>query len=223
MQLELISFKICPFVQRSAIVLHKKQMPFEVTYIDLHEPPAWFAEISPLGKVPILKVNNRDILFESAVIAEFINEISGDSLHPSDPLQRAQHRAWIELSSACLNDLFDIIGAPDEMSCRTACAVLHAKLDRVETALQHGPFFVGTRFSLVDAAFAPLFMRMQILHQMLHQADPVFDCNRHAGTYHWSDALLQDPEVQQSVVEDLPDLYLGMVRKRDGFIATLLP
>ena len=53
--IELISFKICPFVQRSVIALKEKQVDFKVTYIDLANPPEWFSEVSPLGKVPVLK------------------------------------------------------------------------------------------------------------------------------------------------------------------------
>jgi len=30
-------------------------VPFEVTEIDLRNKPDWFAEVSPYGKVPVLK------------------------------------------------------------------------------------------------------------------------------------------------------------------------
>jgi len=46
-------------------------------------------EISPLGQVPLLKVGN-EVLFESAAITEFIDDISEGSLHPEDPLVRAK-------------------------------------------------------------------------------------------------------------------------------------
>ncbi|MGD8643594.1 MAG: glutathione S-transferase N-terminal domain-containing protein, partial [Chromatiales bacterium] len=57
MKLELISFKICPFVQRSVITLRHKGLPYEVTYIELDDPPPWFLEISPFGRVPALRVD----------------------------------------------------------------------------------------------------------------------------------------------------------------------
>ena len=70
---ELISFKLCPFVQRSVIVLLEKEAPFDITYIDLSNPPDWFKAISPMGKVPVLKVDDT-VLFESAVIMEYLDE-----------------------------------------------------------------------------------------------------------------------------------------------------
>ena len=96
MELELISFKLCPFVQRSIIVLKHKQIPFNITYIDLADPPVWFRDISPFGKVPVLRVNDKHTIFESAVISEFLNEITPDSLLPDEPLERAINRGWIE-------------------------------------------------------------------------------------------------------------------------------
>ncbi len=42
MDFELISFKLCPFVQRAAIILHFKEIPFRTSYIDLANPPDWF-------------------------------------------------------------------------------------------------------------------------------------------------------------------------------------
>ena len=40
MKPELISFKVCPFVQRSAITLNEKGIEYTMTYIDLQSPPA---------------------------------------------------------------------------------------------------------------------------------------------------------------------------------------
>jgi len=79
MSIELISFKTCPFVQRAAITLGYKKVEHEVTYIDLADPPDWFLDISPLAKVPILKVDG-EILFESAVINEYLDDITGGDL-----------------------------------------------------------------------------------------------------------------------------------------------
>jgi glutathione S-transferase len=61
-RLELVSFKTCPYVQRAAIVLHEKAVPFEITYIDQTKKPDWFLKISPLGKVPLLKMTTRSCL-----------------------------------------------------------------------------------------------------------------------------------------------------------------
>src|SRR5690606_14684875 len=63
--LTLVSHHLCPYVQRAVIALLEKGVPFERVYINLDEKPAWFRQISPLGKVPLLKVGDEAVLFES--------------------------------------------------------------------------------------------------------------------------------------------------------------
>ncbi|MEE9448159.1 MAG: glutathione S-transferase family protein, partial [Arenicellales bacterium] len=96
--LKLISFNICPFVQRSVILLNEKGVDYDLDYIDVKNKPDWFLEISPLGKVPVLVADNTSV-FESAVISEYIDETHAPSHHPQDPLQKALHRAWVEFGS----------------------------------------------------------------------------------------------------------------------------
>ena len=65
-ELELISHHLCPY--RAVITLLEKDIPHRRTYIGLSNKPDWFRQISPLGKVPLLKVGN-EVLFESAVLS----------------------------------------------------------------------------------------------------------------------------------------------------------
>lgn len=211
MDLELVSFKLCPYVQRAVIALKEKELPFDITYIDLMDPPEWFKETSPLGKVPLLKVGN-EVLFESAVISEYIDEISAGSLHPGDALQRAKHRGWIEFASSCLETLYTLNTTDDEAAFEEAVQTMSDRLTKVEAMLGNGPFFGGEAFSLVDAAFAPLMMRLSLLKQL---AD-VKVMEQLPKISAWSEQLLQRETVQQSVVEEFPMIYKGMLKMKAG-------
>src|SRR2546423_129287 len=103
-KLKLISHPLCPYVQRAVIALSEKGVPFERIDIDLANKPDWFLRISPLGKTPVLLVDATTI-FESAVILEYLEETQPSPLHPRDPLQRAEHRGWIEFGWVVLNDI----------------------------------------------------------------------------------------------------------------------
>jgi hypothetical protein len=81
MSLHLISFKTCPFVQRAVITLKHKNIDFDITYIDLAEPPDWFLEMSPLGKVPVLKVDD-EILCSRRIRWRAPRTAPGSSLPP---------------------------------------------------------------------------------------------------------------------------------------------
>lgn len=111
--LTLVSHHLCPYVQRAAIALNEKGVAYERVTIDLANKPDWFTAISPLGKVPLLRLERQGqddaVLFESAVICEFIEETqAGAPLHPADAIERAQHRAWIEVASSILSDIYAI-------------------------------------------------------------------------------------------------------------------
>ena len=202
MKLELISLKICPFAQRGVITLKHKGADFTITYIDLSDPPEWFKTISPFGKVPLLKVDDREVLFESAVIDEFLDEITPGSMLPDDPLVRGVDRSWIEFGTACLADLSGLIHAKDAETYDKKWNALKEKLGWLEKQLKTPPYFNGTELSLVDFAYAPLFMRTKLLgiDEALHGEK---ECPKLTA---WAKELAALPAVQESVVPDLPDL-----------------
>lgn len=216
MELELISFKLCPFVQRSVITLLHKDVPYKITYIDLSNPPAWFDEVSPFGKVPVMKVDEDTVLFESAVIAEFIDEISPGSMQPEDALTRAKNRAWTEFGSAAFMDLFALTGAADEQAFKTARQQLDEKLDWLNETIE-GPFFNGAEPALVDFSVAPLFMRLELLNE--HHR--VYDREEYPKVAEWSDRLLAMPSVQNSVVPEFAQMYRGSIKMRSDYAASL--
>src|SRR5512141_137086 len=100
--LKLVSFDICPYVERSRIVLLEKRLPHEIAFIELSSKPAWFLEVSPMGRVPVLLVDGRPI-FESMVINELLEELHpAPPLFPADPLARAEARGWIVFANDVL-------------------------------------------------------------------------------------------------------------------------
>lgn len=214
---ELISFKLCPFVQRAVIILKYKQVPFDVTYIDLGSPPDWFKALSPLGKVPVLKVND-EVLFESSVIQEYLDEITPPSLIPSDPLIKAKNRAWIAFGGEVIMHVPQLMQATCEEDYTATKKELVEKLSRLQEVHSQKTYFNGEDFSLIDAAYAPLFMRLSIFE-------------KHCGVNfledlplikRWSETLLSMDCVKESVVTELPMLYAGALKKTEGYLGSLI-
>nr|VFK43465.1 MAG: glutathione S-transferase [Candidatus Kentron sp. TC] len=213
---ELIGFKLCPFAQRVLITLLHKRIPHKIKHIDIDDPPLWFLQISPFGKVPVLKVAPDRYLFEPVVICEYIDETSPGQLLPDDPFLRARNRDWIEFGSECLMDADRLLAAKNESDFGDRRDELEDKFERIEDAIEKGPFFNGAKFSLVDAAYAPLFMRLALLSRTVD----IFTESTHPRVSAWSDTLLALPSVRNSVVREFPDLYLASIRERGGYIAS---
>jgi glutathione S-transferase len=215
--LTLISHHLCPYVQRAAIALAEKDVRFERIYVDLANKPAWFRTLSPLGKTPVLKVGDTP-LFESAVILEYLDETAAPRLHPEDPLERAVDRAWIEVSSSVLNDIAGLYSAPDRVAFDAKAETLALKLARADERLGEGPNFGGATFSLVDAAWAPVFRYFDVF-------DDIPQCPRFASTgklARWRSALAARGSVRTAVTSDYPERLRAFLMARRSHLSQLM-
>ena len=203
---------------RIRIALNLKGIDYDMLFVDSDDPPDWFREISPLGKVPALRVDGNTVIFESAVINEYLDDITPGQLHPEDPLQRALNRSWIEFGGICCGLSFQLMVAPDREAYDAIVAELQVNLGRVEAALGSGPFFNGDDFALIDAAYAPIFIRLDVLHDLIG-LDLTSDLPKLDA---WAKHLLAMPSVQAARLPELPDLLCKLMRDRDAYAASLL-
>jgi len=218
MNLELIGFDLCPYVHRARITVLHKNIACKVTHINKTRPPDWFRTLAPSGKVPLLRVNDNTVVFESAVINEFLDEIGGGGLMPTDPLRRALSRSWIEYGSGLLGDLKGLMQAKSQQHFDAAILGLRAKYTWLEKALSDGPYFNGTTLSLVDFAYAPIFVRTHHLgaDALLHQDEPF------PKLKNWSAALRDIPAVSASLGDDFHELLRASVRETGRYAAKQL-
>jgi len=213
----LVSHKLCPYVQRVAIALAEKGVAFERFDVDLSAKPAWFTALSPLGKTPVLKVGERAI-FESAVILEYLEETQPHPLHPSDPLTRADHRAWIEFGSTILNDIWGFYTAPDAAAFAAKRQLLEDRFAWVETRLSAAPWFDGARFSLVDAAFGPIFRYFDVFDEI----DDFGILAKAPKIARWRLSLASRPSVRDAVGADYAELLMAFLVARKSHLSRLI-
>ena len=222
-KLTLVSHHLCPYVQRAAISLAEKRVPFERVTIDLADKPDWFKAISPLGKVPLLimQANGAEtVIFESAVILEFLEETQANPLHPADAYARARHRAWIEFGSATLNAIGRFYSASTEAAFLTESSALSAMFDRIEDELadQAGPWFNGERFCLVDAVYGPVFRYLDAFDRIdsfgLLDGKPLVQA--------WRKALSERASIKAAVAPDYPQRLRQFLLARNSFLSTLI-
>src|SRR5215467_13447437 len=143
----LVSFKTCPWVQRAAIVLREKGIPFEFRHIEPDNRPDWFLAISPHKKVPVLRIDDVS-LFESSAINEFLDETIPPRLHPADPVARAVNRAWTDYVPTFADAVTATAYADTEADWHKAVERIPLPFERLETALEKqnsGPFFNGAK------------------------------------------------------------------------------
>lgn len=215
--LKLISFALCPYVQRARITLLEKNIEHKIEYIDLNAPPEWFFDVSPLEKVPVLLVDDRPI-FESMVICEFLDEITPDSLYPADAYMRAQNRAWIEFANDILDHTYTFFTTADELRFKQTIATLADRFEILEDQLTHQPYFNGDAFSLVDAVYAPIFRYYEVILEF-YKLD-FFDDT--PNVLSWWQMLMARPSVQQCVPENYMAEMRAYLGRQDSILSSYL-
>lgn len=151
-----------------------------------------FGSFSPSGKVPCL-VDGPVVVWDSLAIVEYLAE-GHVGVWPSD----AMARAWARSAAAEMHSGFANIRNVCTMNCglRVQLAAPSSQLvsewGRIDTLWQEGlsrfggPFLAGSRFTAVDAFFAPLAFRVQTYSPSLSPISSSY-CQR----------LLQLPAMQQ--------------------------
>jgi glutathione S-transferase len=194
-------------------VLSEKGIPFEVTEIDLKDKPDWFLEISPYGKVPVVKHGDQ-LIYESAIINEYLDEVFSDTpMLSGTPAERAGMRIWIDFCNSRIQPGFVQIARAEADQFAEKVAAVEASFDMLEEYLESAgrpdPYFAGDRLTLVDASYAPAFERFGVLKDLRGYEIPA----RFKRIHQWATALAKHPSVKAHAIsqESLLANYSGWV------------
>ncbi len=87
------------FSRKIRILLAEKQIHYELKEINLMNKPPSFLEVSPIGKVPVFVDEDDTTIWDSSLIAEYIDEkYSEPRFYPADFRERLECRKWEELA-----------------------------------------------------------------------------------------------------------------------------
>jgi glutathione S-transferase len=214
----LVSFKTCPWVQRAAIVLREKKVEFEFRHIEPDNRPDWFIAISPHRKVPVLRIDGSISLFESNAIAEYLDETVLPRLHPENPVERAVNRAWADYVPTFAATVTAAAYADTEADYEKAVAEIPVPFERLERALEKqgsGPFFNGSRYSLVDAAYAPFLQR----YFFLDRVREIGHIEKFPRLKTWAETLIARPSTHSFPPDEFETLYRRNLKLRNKWVS----
>jgi glutathione S-transferase len=219
----LCSFKTCPWVQRAAIVLQAKQVPYDITYIDRDNRPEWFLAVSPHSKVPVLQIDSKEALFESNAIAEYLEETASPRLHPEDPIARARNRAWTDYVPTFASAISNAAYSDSEEEFSSRVAKIAGPFGKLDEALakrgNSGPYFNGAKLSLVDAAYAPFLQRYTFMDRLR----PLGIIEKFSRLAAWRDALIEAPAVKASTVPEIEAAWQENLIARGRWLSKYVP
>ncbi len=158
--MKLIATPISPFGRKVRIVLAEKRIDYEFIVDNPADPATNVPEANPLGKVPVLVLDDDTTLFDSRVIVEYLDSASPvGRLIPDETRPRIQVRRWEALADGCAEAALAIMyerRRPEDKQEAEWIARQSAKIDRALKAMSHDvgnkAWCSGDSYNLSDIA-----------------------------------------------------------------------
>ena len=158
--MKLIGTATSPYTRKVRIVLAEKRMECEFVVDAPNTDNSTVTQYNPLGKIPVLVLDDESTLFDSRVIAEYLDNASpGNRLIPEEKRPRIQARRWEALADGCTDAAIAVLAEkrrPVEQQSPELIARQQGKVDRalqmMADDLAAKNWCTGDFFSLADIA-----------------------------------------------------------------------
>ena len=135
--MKLIGSYTSPFVRKVRIVLAEKKIDYEFLIESPWPADSKVPDINPLGKIPVLVLDDETPLFDSRVIVEYVDNASpNNKLFPGTNRERMEVKRWEALADGVLD------------------AAIAAMLERKRPANEHSPEWITRQLAKVDRALS---------------------------------------------------------------------
>nr|XP_020456083.1 glutathione S-transferase omega-1 [Monopterus albus] len=205
--IRLYSMRFCPFAQRTRLVLNAKGIKHDIINIDLASKPEWFLMKNPLGLVPTLETPAGEVIYESAITCEYLDEAYPEKkLLPSSPFAKAQQKMLLEHFSKVVPYFYKIPAGRNkgedvselEAEMKEKFAKLNEFLVNKKTR-----FFGGDSITMIDYWMWPFFERLEVLE--------LNNCLVNSSELKkWKDCMSEDPTVKATTHS--VDTYKGFYK-----------
>ena len=212
--LKLLTSAFSPYGQRVETLLLEKNISYNKEFIDLSNKPSWFFETSPLGKIPVLLVDDRP-LFESLAILEYLEATYAENiLHPKNQFVLAWHRGWMEFSNTLLSLAFGLVFADNAQTIIDKQQELKNKLALFAKQLKYQPYFNGDFFSILDitmvSAMQPLlFLSEKFNLNLFENLDNLLQ---------YANNVVSRPSFVKSLPENYAQIFENFLQRKNSFL-----
>ncbi len=108
--MKLIANPFSPYSRKVRIVLAEKRIDYDFVVDNPGDAATHVPDYNPLGKIPVLVLDDDTTLFDSRVIVEYLDSASPvGRLIPDDTRHRIQVRRWEALADGCTDAAVAIV------------------------------------------------------------------------------------------------------------------
>jgi len=158
--MKLIGTHTSPFVRKVRIVLAEKKIDYEFAIDSPWLGDSQVHNINPLGKIPVLLLEDETPLFDSRVIVEYIDSVTPNAkLFPAPNRERIDVKRWEAVADGICDAAANAFlegKRPDSQQSYDWIARQHGKIARslefMAEELGEKSYCLGTHISLADIA-----------------------------------------------------------------------
>ena len=158
--MKLIGTPTSPYTRKARVVLAEKRIDYEFIVDPPYDATSEVPAYNPLGKVPVLVLDDDTTIFDSRVIAEYLDNASPvTKLVPEDTRRRIQARRWEALADGCTDAVVAIVlerRRPEQYQYAEWISRQQGKVERslqtMSTDLGDRAWCCGGFFNLADIA-----------------------------------------------------------------------
>jgi len=161
----------------------------------------------------VLQVDG-EILFESNVIGEYLEEVYDPKFHPSDALLKAKNRAWMEYTSPLYGGTFNLMMAKSKGSADKYINNMRDTQKSLDEIKQNRPWFNGDDFSMIDIFSAPYFVRTEFFKRNFE----VDILDGFSNLQDWSERVLARKSVQDSIVDGFDEIMVNRMVENESYL-----
>ena len=156
--MKLIGSLTSPYVRKVRIVLAEKKIECELVIDSPWTPDSEVPNYNPLGKIPVLVLDDSSTLFDSAVIVEYIDSVApNNKLMPESNRGRAEAKRWGAVSDGICDAAALIFLERKRPQVQQSPEWISRQEDKITRSLAYlseqlgdNPWCMGTHYSLAD-------------------------------------------------------------------------
>ena len=202
--MKLLGTPTSPYVRKVRLMLLEKNIPHEYLIDPPREPGSLVVRVNPLGRIPALILDDETCVFDSPVIADYVDTLNDRPiLIPRDnAIARMRVKRWEALADGIMDSAVVVRNErirPEEKQ-ETSNITLHNNaisrvLSFAESELGTHPWLNGDQFSLADIA---LFSTLVYLD--LRQPERDWR-SAHPALANWFSRVAERPSAKTSLAE----------------------
>ena len=159
--MKLIGSVTSAYVRKARVVLAEKKLDYQFELENVWAPETTIASSNPLGKVPCLVMEDGSTMYDSRVIAEYLDTLTPVcKLLPANSRDRANVKVWEALADgvldagvlAYLERTWRPAGQQSQAWFDRQMGKVHGGLAVMSENLGEQPFCMGIHYTLADVA-----------------------------------------------------------------------